>query len=92
MNSELFTLRLNELLAFAVGTALIIGGTLLAFVFFSRAPPESLSTIRSLAVLPLKNVPDDSNYEYLSDGITESNLLWLLQSQGLLLKINSHTV
>ena len=75
-------------LAFAVGAALVIGGTLLAFVFFRRAPPESLSTIRSLAVLPLKHVPDDPNYEYLSDGITESLITALSQVENL--KVISH--
>ncbi|HWN11172.1 MAG TPA: tetratricopeptide repeat protein [Pyrinomonadaceae bacterium] len=78
----------RRFLAFAVGAVLIIGGGLLAFVLLRPAPQESLSTMRSIAVLPLKNVPDDSNYEYLSDGITESLITALSQIEGL--KVISH--
>src|SRR5688572_3682641 len=47
----------RKLVAFTVAAALIIGGALWAFNLFRPAPPESLATIRSVAVLPLKNVP-----------------------------------
>lgn len=72
----------------AVAAAVLIGGGLLAVLRFRPAPPESLATIRSLAVLPLKNVPDDSNYEYLSDGITEGLITALSQIENL--KVISH--
>lgn len=72
----------------AVVAALLVGGTLLAYLLRRPAPPESLATIRSLAVLPLKNVPDDSNYEYLSDGITEGLITTLSQIENL--KVISH--
>ena len=67
---------------------LLIGGALLAFMLLRPASPDSLARIRSLAVLPLKNVPDDSNYEYLSDGITESLITALSQIENL--KVISH--
>jgi len=51
----------RRVLAFAGLAVLVIGGTLLAFALFRSTPPESLSSIRSVAVLPLKNVPDDAN-------------------------------
>jgi TolB-like protein/DNA-binding winged helix-turn-helix (wHTH) protein/Flp pilus assembly protein TadD len=62
---------------------LLTGGALLALALLRPSTPESLSTIRSIAVLPLKNVPDDSNYEYLSDGITESLITALSQIENL---------
>ncbi len=52
------------------------------------APLQSLVTIRSLAVLPLKNVPDEPDYEYLSDGITESLITALSQIENM--KVISH--
>ncbi len=75
------------LIAVGVTAALLIGATLLAYRL-RPAPPESIATIRSVAVLPLKNVPDDSNYEYLSDGITESLITSLSQIEDL--KVISH--
>ena len=72
----------------AIVAAIVIGGALLANKLFRPAPPESLATIRSLAVLPLKNVPDDSNYEYLSDGVTEGLITALSQIENL--KVISH--
>ena len=78
----------RRFMVFAGLAAFIIGGLLLAFVLLRPAPPESLSTIRSLAVLPMKNVPDDANYEYLSDGITENLITALSQIEDL--KVISH--
>lgn len=72
----------------AIIAVLLIGGTLLAYLLRRPAAPKSLATIRSLAVLPLKNVPDDSNYEYLSDGITEGLITALSQIEDL--KVISH--
>lgn len=72
----------------AIVIVLMIGGALLAYWLRRPAAPESLATIRSLAVLPLKNVPDDANYEYLSDGITEGLITALSQIEDL--KVISH--
>lgn len=73
----------------AIVAVVTIGAVLLAFLLLRpAAPPESLATIRSLAVLPLKNVPDDSNYEYLSDGVTEGLITALSQIENL--KVISH--
>lgn len=68
--------------------ALLIAGALLAYKLLRPAPPESLAAIRSVAVLPLKNVPDDPNYEYLGDGITEGLITALSQIENL--KVISH--
>ncbi len=65
-----------------------IAGTLVAYVLLRPAPTQPLSTIRSIAVLPLKNVPDDVNYEYLSDGLTESLITALSQIENM--KVISH--
>ncbi len=72
----------------AIVAVLMMGGALPAYRLVRPAPPESLATIRSVAVLPLKNVPDDSNYEYLSDGITEGLITTLSQIENL--KVISH--
>ena len=77
----------RRLIAFACLAALI-AGALLALFFLRPKQPESLANIRSLAVLPLRNVPDDSNYEYLSDGITESLITALSQIEDM--KVISH--
>lgn len=73
---------------FASFTVLIIAAVLLVFVLRRPPPPSSLATIRSLAVLPLRNVPDDPNFEYLSDGLTESLISALSQVENL--KVISH--
>ncbi len=80
----------RRIIVFAALVSLISGGLLLAFVlvFLRPAPAESLSTVRSLAVLPLRNVPDDANFEYLSDGITENLISALSQIEDL--KVISH--
>ena len=37
-----------------------------------KNPLETSATVRSIAVLPLKNLTSDANNEYFTDGITES--------------------
>jgi TolB-like protein/DNA-binding winged helix-turn-helix (wHTH) protein/Flp pilus assembly protein TadD len=78
----------NRYIRIAVVAALVAGLVLMAFWILRPAPAESMATIRSLAVLPLKNIPDDSNYEYLSDGITEGLITALSQIENL--KVISH--
>jgi TolB-like protein/DNA-binding winged helix-turn-helix (wHTH) protein/Flp pilus assembly protein TadD len=60
-------------LAFSLGLAVV---ALALAIFFSLAPHGTSSSlpapIRSLAVLPLKNLSGDAAQEYLADGMTES--------------------
>ncbi|MEP6947047.1 MAG: tetratricopeptide repeat protein [Acidobacteriota bacterium] len=58
-------------LALTAGIAivLIFGGSLI--YYFTRATRSSAKAIRSVMVLPLKNVGGDPQDEYLSDGITD---------------------
>lgn len=77
-----------RLLFFAGLAVILLGGVLTAVWFLRPAPQQSLATIRSLAVLPLRNVPDDPNYDYLSDGLTESLISAFSQIEGL--KVISH--
>jgi eukaryotic-like serine/threonine-protein kinase len=58
-----------------------------AFLFFShnRLPPQSSlsETVRSVAVLPLKNVTGNPENEYLTDGLTEALISSLSKTEGL---------
>ncbi|HEU5403885.1 MAG TPA: tetratricopeptide repeat protein [Terriglobales bacterium] len=59
----------KQVLALIAAGAIIAVGALTAF-FWSR-PTASSPTIRSLAVLPLKNLSGDPSQDYLADGMTE---------------------
>jgi TolB-like protein/tetratricopeptide (TPR) repeat protein len=47
------------------------------------AMPRTAARTRSIAVLPFVNVPDDSETEYLSDGITDELIVALAKVSGL---------
>ena len=57
-----------------VAAAIVLGLISAAIVFFRNTGAKRASTpaIRSLAVLPLKNLSGDSTQDYLADGMTEA--------------------
>lgn len=64
--------------------AIIVLVTVAAILQFSRSGAENrIQAIRSIAVLPLKNLTDDPAQDYFSDGITESFISELSRIQGL---------
>jgi TolB-like protein/DNA-binding winged helix-turn-helix (wHTH) protein len=63
---------------------IIVLVTVAAILHFSRAGAESgTQVIRSIAVLPLKNLTEDPAQDYFSDGMTESFISELSRIQGL---------
>ncbi|PYS28869.1 MAG: hypothetical protein DMF75_18155, partial [Acidobacteria bacterium] len=91
------TLRLRAILkrhpAVAVLALLFLAGSIGAAVIITsrqqRVPVETHPTqIRSVAVLPLKNLSNDPESEYFSDGLTENLINTLSRIEGL--KVISH--
>jgi TolB-like protein/DNA-binding winged helix-turn-helix (wHTH) protein len=69
---------------------IIVLVTVASILLFSRGGAESRTqAIRSIAVLPLKNLTDDPAQDYFSDGMTESFISELSRIQGL--KVVSRT-
>jgi TolB-like protein/DNA-binding winged helix-turn-helix (wHTH) protein/Tfp pilus assembly protein PilF len=68
-------------------TAVMALGLLLAIVFtvvtLRRASGSSAATIRSVAVLPLKNLSSNPEQEYFSEGLTDELTARLASLQGL---------
>lgn len=87
------SLRKWKIALFAIGVVVPVCGLLLAFniggiterVLGNGGPP----LIRSLAVLPLKNLSGDPSQEYFADGMTEELITELSQLSGL--KVISRT-
>ena len=67
--------------------ALILCGALA--IWYYRQPRSGISGIRSIAVLPLKNLSGDPGQEYFADGITE--LLTAEISKALPVRVTSRT-
>jgi len=73
--------------AAAVVLFAIVG--LIWYVRTSQASRASANRIRSLAVLPLRNLSNDPNQEYFSDGMTDELITDLAKAGGL--RVISHT-
>jgi TolB-like protein/DNA-binding winged helix-turn-helix (wHTH) protein/Tfp pilus assembly protein PilF len=61
--------RVPRWMLFGVGLALVLAGAVSWILYTSKT--SSSPTIRSLAVLPLKNLSGDASQDYFSDGMTE---------------------
>ena len=79
--------RFRTRAAAAITAALILCGALA--IWYYRQPRSGISGIRSIAVLPLKNLSGDPEQEYFADGITE--LLTAEISKALPLRVTSRT-
>jgi TolB-like protein/DNA-binding winged helix-turn-helix (wHTH) protein/tetratricopeptide (TPR) repeat protein len=84
--------------AFAVLVLLALAATYIYFPRHGDARPavladevEALVTVRSVAVLPLKNLTGDTNNEYFSDGVTESIIAELSRIEELAVVSRSST-
>ncbi|MBZ5622106.1 MAG: winged helix-turn-helix domain-containing protein [Acidobacteriia bacterium] len=73
--------------AAAVTAALILCGAVA--IWYYRQPDARVSVVRSIAVLPLKNLSGDSGQDYFADGMTE--LLTAEISKALRLRVASRT-
>ena len=71
----------------------VVIGTILTTAYFFRPQPQPAApqaaivdpaaNIRSIAVMPIKNLTGDATYEYFSDGITESVITQLARLREL---------
>lgn len=79
--------RFRTRAAAAAGAALILCGALATWYY--RQPRPGISGIRSIAVLPLKNLSADPEQEYFADGITD--LLTAEISRAVPVRVTSRT-
>src|SRR6185295_13226020 len=70
----------------AIATILIIAAGIGLYFYFTRA---RTGAIHSIAVLPFVNASDNSEVEYLSDGLTESLITSLSQLPKLSVKAHN---
>jgi TolB-like protein/DNA-binding winged helix-turn-helix (wHTH) protein/Flp pilus assembly protein TadD len=73
--------RVPRWMLVGVGLALVLAGA--ASWIFYTSKTSSSPTIRSLAVLPLKNLSGDASQDYFSDGMTEELITQLGQISAL---------
>jgi TolB-like protein/DNA-binding winged helix-turn-helix (wHTH) protein len=75
--------RLAAALAVVLAAVTLTTITLIFFSSSEKLPRTQPSPIRSIAVLPLKNLTGDPSQEYFSDGVTESLISELAKINGL---------
>jgi TolB-like protein/Flp pilus assembly protein TadD len=73
--------RSKKLVLFSLGGVLVI--TLTCVAFFNRYSHNNTASRNSIVVLPLVNANNDTNTEYLSDGISEALINSLTEIQQL---------
>jgi TolB-like protein/DNA-binding winged helix-turn-helix (wHTH) protein/Flp pilus assembly protein TadD len=73
--------RVPRWMLVGVGLALVLAGAV-SWIFYTSKTSSS-PTIRSLAVLPLKNLSGDASQDYFSDGMTEELITQLGQISAL---------
>ena len=64
-------------------TALVVAVAVISAVEVRRHAVEGLSSVRSIAVLPLVNMSGDTSQEYFADGLTEELITDLARLTGL---------
>lgn len=75
--------------AILVMTIMVLTATALIYLAYARYSENADSAITSIAVLPFRNLSNDPEKEYLSDGISESLINRLSQLPGLKVIANS---
>jgi TolB-like protein/DNA-binding winged helix-turn-helix (wHTH) protein/Flp pilus assembly protein TadD len=73
--------RVPRWMLVGVGLALVLAGAV-SWIFYASKSSSS-PTVRSLAVLPLKNLSGDASQDYFSDGMTEELITQLGQISAL---------
>lgn len=81
-SAEYFVSGIKQHKLAAVLAALVIAGAAIAFAFYYHARSSEVA-IESVAVLPFVNQNNDSNTEWVSDGLTESIINSLTQLPNL---------
>src|SRR6185369_4942757 len=81
-----FNSRRKTVFAGILGIAIILVAGIGTYVYYGRSPSEQ---IRSIAVMPFVNGTGSQDFEYLSDGMTESLISSLAQVPDL--KVMSRT-
>lgn len=79
----------SRILYSAIAAALVVAAGLGAWHYRRQAPAKVAAPIQSVAVLPLRNLSNDPEQEYFSDGMTDELITDLAKSGGF--RVISHT-